>query len=72
MISLFLCPASPFYLGIDLRSVPGAVTPGASFHLRGAPFATDRASPGVAVGHLLRNLSRAANVAGQVNFLIPK
>ena len=64
--------ADYFILGTDLRSVPGAVTPGASFHLRGAPFATARASPGVAVGHLFRNLSRAANVAGQVNFLIPK
>ena len=61
--------------GTDLRSVPGvpgAMTFGAASHLRGAPFATDRASPGVVVGHLFRNLSRAANVAGQVNFLMAK
>ena len=60
--------------GTDLRSVPGVsgVTPDAACHLRGAFFATDRASSGVPVGHLFRNLSLAANVAGQVNFLIPK
>ena len=64
--------ADYFILGTDLRSVPGAVTLGAPSHFRGAPFATFRASPGEVVGHLFRNLSRAANVAGQVNFLIPK
>ena len=45
---------------------------GASCHLRGAFLATSRASAGVPVGHLFRKRRRAAKVAGQVNFLIPK
>ena len=63
--------SDPKYPGTDLRSVPGMV-PGAASHLRGALSATDRANSGEPVGHLFRNLSLAANVAGQVNFLMAK